>query len=312
MSEYARAVLEMPVSAERKRAEREANRVFKNNMAKFKAAIMQAEGLPLNYRVVGYHIADLVNFKTGYAWPSQKFLAAKIPCKLRTVQRAVARLVDEETGWFRREVDSRNNCYFPRFERLNEPQDTRHNSRHFRPSDTRHYGGKSGGLSSSIDPIEREILMSRGASEYATDHPQPISQHDGTKADRLKDGVVPFGDQDEIITELARKDGKPHFVFQDSEPWQCWESHLAAEGMPPMVPRRHMVKGVWRTGCDMPSLYPPGYSKFEAPARDRQEQHSAGPPIECSSYLADNIRRRGVQSPANQLQNKFAHGREPK
>ena len=39
MSEYARAVLEMPVSAERKRAEREANRVYRNKMVKFKAAM---------------------------------------------------------------------------------------------------------------------------------------------------------------------------------------------------------------------------------------------------------------------------------
>ena len=227
------------------------------------------------------------------------------------MQRAVARLVDEETGWFRREVDSRNNCYFPRFERLNEPPDTRHNTRHFRPSDTRHYGGKSGGLSSLIDPIEKEILINRGTSDRATDHAPPTSQQDGTKADRLKDGVVPFDDQDKIITELARKAGSPHFVFQDSEPWQCWENHLAAEGAPPMMPRRHMVKGVWRTGCDMPSLYPPGYSKFGAPARDQQEPHSAGPPIECSSYLADNIRRRVDAQRGIQPQNKFNRDRDP-
>ena len=102
MSEYARAVLEMPVSAERKRAEREANRVYRNKMVKFKAAMMQAEELPLNYRVVGYHIADLVNSKTGYSWPSQEFLAAKkaayCATRRRSSRRRRDRLVPARSG----------------------------------------------------------------------------------------------------------------------------------------------------------------------------------------------------------------------
>jgi hypothetical protein len=297
MSEYAKAVVELPVSPARREAEREANRLFRTNRAKLKDAILDDKRLPHTYRLIGRAIADGLNFRTGYAWPSQEFLAQKVRCGLRTVKRAVALLVDDQNGWFRREVDGRNNCYFPRFERLNRGHD--------RGQPCPPIGAKDGVTSGPLSSVENhynENLINR-PSEQTSARRQPITQPDVSKADRLKDGVVAFGKQDEIITELARKEGKSYFVFQDSEPWQRWEAHLNNNDKPPMVPRRHMVKGVWRTGCDVPSLYPPGADRYDSPTSRAL--------IECSGYLVENIRRRGVQSPGNQAQNKFDRDRQP-
>jgi hypothetical protein len=302
MSEYAKAVLELPVSPERAKAEREAQQLFKKNKEKLKAAILRDERLPSNYRLIGWEIVELLNFKTGYAWPSQEFLAEKSHCGLRTVRRAVARLSDEHTGWFRRELDGRNNCYFPRFERLDRPRDRGHSG----PPIEATSGVSSGLLSSLVDPPEKEILINRVASDQIAERPPANSKRDGSNADRLKDGVVSFANQDEIITELAQRDGKRHFVFQDSAPWELWTRYLAAQGRPPMMPRRHLLKGKWRVGCDMPSFCPPGSDYQGSPDRyrgprgavadvnDRQlaEIRARNPEkIEASPFLLERLRR---------------------
>jgi hypothetical protein len=302
MSEYAKAVLELPVSPERAKAEREAQQLFKKNKEKLKAAIMHDERLSSNYRVMGWKIADLLNFKTGYAWPSEEFLAEKTHCSPRTARRAIARLTDERTGWFRRELDGRNNCYFPRFERLDRSRDRGHSG----PPIEATSGVSSGLLSSLIDPPEKEILTNRSASDQITEQPVANGRRDGSKADRLKNGVVSLGNQDEIITKLAHKDGKRHFVLQDSEPWERWTRYLAAQGRPPMMPRRHLWKGKWRVGCDMPSLYPLGFDlrlssrpyrdprDTVADASDRQLAEIRArnsEKIEASPFLLERLRR---------------------
>jgi hypothetical protein len=91
--------------------------------------------------MVGYEMADMLNFKTGYAWPSQELLAEKIGCSVRTVREATAKLADSDTGlWFRRALDGKNYCYYPRFERLNVPVgsvDNTGKSRHATPANHR-------------------------------------------------------------------------------------------------------------------------------------------------------------------------------
>jgi hypothetical protein len=302
MSEYAKAVLELPVSTERAKAEREAQQLFKKNREKLKAAIMR-DRLPSNYRLVGWEIAELLNFKTGYAWPSEEFLAEKTHCGLRTVRRAVARLTDEQTGWFRRELDGRNNCYFPRFEQLDRPRDRGHSD----PPIEATPGVSSGLLSSLVYPPEKEILIDRGANDQIAEQPPTNSKRDGSRADRLKDGVVSLVNQHEIITELAHRGGKRHFVFQDSVPWELWTRYLAAQGRPPMMPRRHLLKGKWRVGCYMPSFFPPGSDYPGSPDRyrgprgvvadagDRQLAEIRArnsEKIEASPFLLESLRRK--------------------
>ena len=130
VSEFARAVLQHPVAAERREAEREANRLFKKLKVPFRDAVVRDKRLTRTQRLIGYEIADRLNFKTGYAWPSQELIAEKVRCDVRTVRRAMERLTHETTGWFRRELDGKNYCYFPRFERLNQPPQPVENTGH--------------------------------------------------------------------------------------------------------------------------------------------------------------------------------------
>ena len=55
-------------------------------------AIMLDKGLSLAARVVGWYIADHVNTRRGYAWPSQDTIAADLGIGVRTVRRAVSQL----------------------------------------------------------------------------------------------------------------------------------------------------------------------------------------------------------------------------
>jgi hypothetical protein len=257
MSEFARAVIELPVAPERAQVEREAKRLFHANRSKLRDQILDDEQLPHTYRLIGRAIADGLNYRTGYAWPSQEFLARKVLCSARTVKRAIAMLVDEQSGWFRRQLDGRNNCYFPRFDRL----DTGHDRGHSRPEIGATNGVTGGPLSSIIDPIEKENLPT--AREEATaplhDRRKPPARMD----DRRK--VVDLSNLDEIITTAARAEGNCAFVFLNSQPWHLWNEHRLSQGLPPLRPRQHHKNGLLRAGADVPTLYPPGYGRHSTP-----------------------------------------------
>ena len=133
MSEYANAVLELPVAPELREAEREAIRLFKKRATEMGRAIARDQRLTSTQRLIGLELVAGLNAKVGYSCPSQETIAQKVGCSKRTVQRATDLLADPETGlWFRRELDGANYCYFPRFERLNEPRRPVDNRRHFR------------------------------------------------------------------------------------------------------------------------------------------------------------------------------------
>jgi hypothetical protein len=262
MSEFARAVLQHPVTAERREAEREANRLFKKLKVPFRDAVVRDQGLTRAQRLIGYEIADRLNFKIGYAWPSQELIAEKVRCDVRTVRRAMERLTHEKTGWFRRELDGKNYCYFPRFERLNQPPQPVENTGHLvqRTPDIR--SGQNVRLSSLIDPIEKENLDALGgkAIMLPPERRKPIGRMDDRSST-----VLDFGNQDELITTAARAEGNPAFVFLDSQPWHLWNEYRIAEGLPPLRPRQHHVNGLLRAGADVPTLYPPGHGRHSTP-----------------------------------------------
>jgi hypothetical protein len=266
MSEYAKAVLQLPVAPERREAEREAKRLFQKQKAELKDAIMRDARLTPSQRLIGYGIADRLNFKTGYAWPAQDTIAEKIGCVKRTVQRATDLLADGETGlWFRRELDGRNYCYFPRFERLKEPRQPVDNRRHFVHATGDISGVQNVTLSSLRDPLKKEIPTGACGQPIALppDHRKPIGRMD----DRRK--AIDLSNLDEQITAAARAEGNCAFVFLDSQPWHLWNEYRAGQGLPPLRPRQHYKNGLLRAGADMPTLYPPGYGRHCTP-RDRQ------------------------------------------
>ncbi len=159
MSEYANAVLELPVAPERREAEREAIRLFKKRATEMGRAIARDQRLTSTQRLIGLELVAGLNAKVGYSWPSQETIAQKVGCSKRTVQRATDLLADPETGlWFRRELDGANYCYFPRFERLNEPRRPVDNRRHFRHGTGDISGVANVTLYSLRDSFEKETL----------------------------------------------------------------------------------------------------------------------------------------------------------
>jgi hypothetical protein len=266
MSEYARAVHQLPVAPERREAEREAKRLFQKQKAELKDAILHDKRLSLKARMIGYEIADLLNFKTGYSWPSQRLIVEKIGCCERTVREVTKLLADEGSGlWFRRQLDGKNYCYYPRFERLKEapsPVDDTGKMEHRTPAKVT---GKNCRLSSLIDPIEKEIPTGACGQPIALppDPRKPIGRMD----DRRK--VIDLSNLDEIITTAARAEGSCAFVYLDSHPWHCWNEYRVAQGLLPLPHRQHQVNGLLRAGADVPTLYPPGYGRHSTPRHHR-------------------------------------------
>lgn len=269
MSEFARVVLKLPVSPERERDDRERKRLFDREKVKFKAAIVRDKRLTDAQRRIGYELADKVNFKTGYAWPSQEWLAEKVGLNERTVRRATAALCDEKSGWFRREFDNKSYCYFPRFDQLNDPAPPVENTGHLERQIPDIQRAPNVRLYSLGEPSIKE--NSGGACGEAIERPALREPNNRKMADRGRK-VLDFGNQDELLTNVARAEGKPAFVFLDSQPWQLWSEYRVSQGLPPLQPqhtRQHMSKGVMRTGVDMPSLYPPGYGCHSIPRDGR-------------------------------------------
>ena len=266
MSEFARAVIELPVAPERREAEREAKKLFQKQKAEIRDAIVRDKRLTRTQRLIGYEIADRLNFKTGYAWPSQELIAEKSHCDERTVRRAMERLTHEKTGWFRHQLDGRNYCYYPRFDRLNEPPNPVDNTGHLVHPTPDIHSGQNVRLSSLLEPIERENLSKPCGEPIALppDKRKPIGRMDD-RSGRIFD----FGNQDEIITTAAQAEGNRAFVFLDSQPWRLWNEYRIGQGLPPLRPRQHQMNGLLRAGADVPTLYPPGYGRHCSPRNGR-------------------------------------------
>jgi hypothetical protein len=311
MSEYAKAVLELPVRPERAQAEREARRLFQKQTAELEDAIRHDTRLTPMQRLVGLEIAGRLNFKTGYSWPAQDTIANKVGCSKRTVQRATDLLADQETGlWFRRVLDEKNYVYHPRFERLKEPRQPVDNRRHLRRGTGDISGVANVTLSSLRESLEKENPGRACGAPIALppDAHKPIGRMDDRSGK-----VIDLTNQDEIITAAARAEGNGQFVYYNSRAWRSWNDFYVRQGRPALSlgqTRRHVVNGVVRVGVDLPSVFPPGYSQYGVGTV--VPSSSSSPIIECSPYLVENIRRRGVQRPRNQLQNKFDEDREPK
>ena len=123
MSEhFPTTVLQLPISPERAQAVRETKRDFDQTKNRLKAAIMFDTRLSPIDRVIGWAIADYTNFRTGCAWAGQEYLAAKLGFSERHIRRITAKLADDHTGWFQRELDGprghMNYLYYPRWDRL--------------------------------------------------------------------------------------------------------------------------------------------------------------------------------------------------
>jgi hypothetical protein len=269
-------------------------------------------------RVVAWEIADLVNPRTGYAWASQEWMAARLGCSERALRDVTAVLCDDVTGWFRRELEGppgrMNYVYHPRWERLSTTVENTGDAKPTRRQNRVRPTGKSRDeicrLSSLRDPYKREILAE--APDQPSTDPPATDNLIGGNVDRPRK-VIDLGNQDEIITAAAQAEGNGQFVYYNSRAWRSWNDFYVRQGKPPLCleqTRQHMMNGVVRVGIDLPSVFPPGYSQYGDGIV--VPPSSSGPKIECSAYLAENIRRRGVQPARNQLQNKFDENGDPK
>ncbi len=269
---------------------------FEKRKARHRDGIMRNSLFPPSVRVVGFHLTDHVNFRTGYAWPPQERLAELAGVTVRTVHAACIAL--ENDNWFRRQLSGRNWLYIPNWLRLETPEivsgvqcrntgNDFHEHRKFSTTNT----GKKGDSILSTDNSLKENL---GARCGQLDPPHAAASNDEGSGNRervagdwrssldafrsarakLKDAVNDGGgngdrekiiatlpDQSAAITRQARRAGAPQFVFEGSEPWLAWTEYRKAHGIPGTLPTRQaMVSGRWRTGWDAPTLYPPGYS----------------------------------------------------
>ena len=241
-------------------------------------------------RLVGYFLADHINFRTGYAWPPQQLLAELAGVTTRTVHAACIAL--EGDNWFRRQLNGRNWIYIPNWDRLETPEtisgvQCRKSGNDF----SEHRKLSTSNTGSQLPPIlsnrtsERELRRGSGqlptpsalaSNDEGSGSRESVaggwrSSHDALRRARAKlkgaviddatTGVAMLPDQSDAITRQARRAGAPQFVFENSEPWRAWTAYRAAHGLGAMPTRQRMVAGRWRTGWDAPTLYPPGYSR---------------------------------------------------
>jgi len=234
----------------RREDESAARRRFAQQKALLKDAILHDLRLTPSARLIGYEIADYLNFKTGNAWPSRERLAERTFFSVKTVQRETRILADDHGGWFQREIDGDSYCYTPRFDRLKTSAAVDEGGR------SRPEGGDMSGVanvpqSSLENPFTKE---NPGGFSRLPFIASPTARPEKTD-DRRK--VIALGDQDELITKAAAAGGCPRFVYQDSIPWRFWNEYRQSQGLPPLPTRQHMVDGVLRTGWDVPTVYPP-------------------------------------------------------
>jgi hypothetical protein len=74
--------------------------------------------LSASIRIIGAEICSLTNFRTGYSWAPEKYLAEKLSVTDRTIKRAVVAL--KAAGWITVEKVGRSNRYRPVFEAVEQ------------------------------------------------------------------------------------------------------------------------------------------------------------------------------------------------
>jgi len=239
----------------------EALKEFHRRKARLRDAILHDERLTSAEQRVGYEIADRLNFRTGDAWPSQEFLAQKSGYCVKTVERATKVLAGNAGRgglWFTRERDGNFYRYAPKFDPLAQvcalqSAERRNPTLAVKTPDIRDRNpGHRVGLSSLRDP-KREPH----SHESATGSTDVLS--DGKAVEQEEEGSGNLSDHDETITAAAARGGAPRFIYLDSDPWRAWAEFRERQDMLPMPTRQHMVTGRWRTGWDVPTLWPPGY-----------------------------------------------------
>jgi hypothetical protein len=223
---------------------------FLRQKARLRDAILHDQQLTRAARHIGYEIADHLNCQTGDAWPSQETLAARTGYCVKTIERATKEL----DVWFTREIDGKGYRYIPKFDQLQHPtlatgtpdigdRNTRQNV----------------GLSSLRDP-KREPDRACGR---VNDLPVAQSRRGMAEREGESESLIAFADGDQAITAAAASGGAPRFAFEGSEPWRAWNEYRAQRGIGPLPTRQHMVRGRWRTGSDVPTLWPPGYGRVK-------------------------------------------------
>jgi hypothetical protein len=233
-------------------------REFARQKAQLRGAIVHDRQLTPAARLIGYEIADHLNYQTGDAWPSQKFLAIRTGYSEKTVERATKEL----DGWFAREIDGNGYRYVPKFDKLaksNTRKDVGRSSTFPKKSaDIRERNIRQNvGLSSLGDPIREP-----GCADGDGKHSRSPRSH-GRKAERNGENPIAFAGHDQEITAAATSGGAPRFVFEHSEPWRAWNEYRERMGLGPLPTRQHMVAGRWRTGWDVSTLWPPGYGRIK-------------------------------------------------
>ena len=183
------------------------------------------------------------------------------------MQRATDLLADPETGlWFRRELDGANYCYFPRFERLNEPRRLWIIRRHFRHGTGDISGVANVTLYSLRDSFEKENFDRSLSTPDRVAAEMCASRSTGWMTEGRSSTFPTWTRQSR---HAARAEGNPAFVFLNSQPWRLWNEYRVGQGLPPLRPRQHQMNGLLRAGADVPTLYPPGYGRHCTPRNDR-------------------------------------------
>jgi Helix-turn-helix domain len=232
---------------------------FAKQRAKFRAAILHDTDLGMGARIVGYEIADLIHVRSIDAWPSQEWLAQQLGIGIRTVRRAVAELVKAE--WFTVEMDGRSWRYVPSEIRW---QNGGRKAAKLASVETGLECSEDGQV--GLSTAAKMVPLSSISTQTDTD-PQLGAQLIGNAAacslQRLS------GEQDDMhhgalsgvaLAALAKKQGAPKFVFEDSKPWKAWLDYRKRNGLPARLPTgQHIIGGRARTGWHMPTLWPPGY-----------------------------------------------------
>lgn len=255
-------------------------KAFERQKARLRDAILHDLRLTRAEQRIGYEIADHLNFRTGDAWPTQEYLAARTGYDARTVRRASKRLAGEhgEPGsWFAREIDGSCYRYVPLFEQLTDTkggQPTadkmsgvgcgKHRTLATRTPDIdNRKTGQNVRLSSLREPPYENPLCASGKAGAST----ALGQY-RERAEQGSKGVAAFPDQDTEITAAAAGGGACRFVFEGSEPWRAWSEYRQRNGISgPLPTRQHMVNGRWRTGWDVPTIWPPGFGRMRPPSR---------------------------------------------
>jgi hypothetical protein len=228
---------------------------FLRQKTRLRDAILRDEQLTRAARRIGYEIADLLNCKTGDAWPSQEYLAKRTGYSVKSVERATKKL----DVWFQRNFDGKSYRYVAKFDQLAKRKNRQYVGRQHptfateTPDICDRSTRQNVGLSSLVKP-KREPSRVCGQE---SDLPAALS-HRGM-AEREGESPIAITDRDQAITAAAVSGGAPRFAFEGSEPWRAWNEYRERKGIGPLPTRQQMVGGRWRTGSDVPTLWPPGY-----------------------------------------------------